>query len=98
MKGFVTGFILVVLVACTLGAELPRFLKENENPFQENAYPIQEANSQRHVGSHKRCLRKFIRCLLTPGPGKCKNHACALNKLIHTVLHARRAKVLIARY
>ena len=69
MKGFVTGFILVVLVACTLGAELPRFLKENDNPFQENAYPIEEANSQRHVGSHKRCLRDFIKCLLTPGPG-----------------------------
>ena len=68
MKGFVTGFILVVLVACTLGAELPRFLKENDNPFQENAYPIEEANSQRHAGSHRRCLRQFIRCLLTPGP------------------------------
>ena len=36
MKIFVTGFILLVLVAATLGYAVPRSLQENAPPQQEN--------------------------------------------------------------
>ena len=42
MKAFATGFILLVLVACTLGDVQPaRPLQENAYSIQENTYPIQ---------------------------------------------------------
>ena len=42
MKVFATGFILLVLVACTLGDVQPaRPLQENAYSIQENTYPIQ---------------------------------------------------------
>ena len=54
MRMFATGFILLVLVASTLGDALPRSLQEDAHPLQGNA------NSGRH---HYSCLVQFINCI-----------------------------------
>ena len=59
MKVFAAGLILLLLVAYTLGDELPRFPGENAYPVQENAHPVQENGGHGAL----RCLIKFIRCV-----------------------------------
>ena len=54
MKAFIAGFLLLVLVASTLGKALPSPVQENAHPFQENAHG---------QGKHHSCLAQYISCL-----------------------------------
>lgn len=84
MKFFVSGFILLVLVASPLGNVLPMPLQEDANPLAaEDAYPLQEntqgGRSHNDIGRqflHRHnigsCQSQYVNCLLNKNVGKFK--------------------------